>query len=88
MTRQRLPIGIQNFRRLRETGSYYVDKTPLIRQLIEQGDHYFLSRPRRFGKSLLLDTLRSLFSCDESAVPRGWTSIRTGTGPRRIRWCG
>ncbi len=66
MTRQRLPIGIQNFRRLRETGSYYVDKTPLIRQLIEQGDHYFLSRPRRFGKSLLLDTLGSLFACHKS----------------------
>ncbi len=65
MTRQRLPIGIQNFRRLRESGSYYVDKTPLIRQLVEQGDHYFLSRPRRFGKSLLLDTLGSLFACHE-----------------------
>ncbi len=65
MSRHRLPIGIQDFRRLRETGSYYVDKTPLIRDLVEQGDHYFLSRPRRFGKSLLLDTLRSLFACHE-----------------------
>ena len=65
MTRSRLPIGIQNFRRLRETGSYYVDKTPLIRALVEGGDHYFLSRPRRFGKSLLLDTLRSLFEGHE-----------------------
>ncbi len=65
MTRRRLPIGIQNFRRLRETGSYYVDKTALVRDLIEQGDHYFLSRPRRFGKSLLLDTLGSLFACQE-----------------------
>ncbi len=65
MTRRRLPIGIQNFRRLRETGSYYVDKTPLIRDLVEQSDHYFLSRPRRFGKSLLLDTLGSLFACHE-----------------------
>ncbi len=66
MTRQRLPIGIQYFRRLRETGSYYVDKTSLIRQLIEQGDYYFLSRPRRFGKSLLLDTLASLFEGQEA----------------------
>ncbi len=65
MSRRRLPIGIQDFRRLRETGSYYVDKTPLIRDLVEQGDHYFLSRPRRFGKSLLLDTLGSLFACHE-----------------------
>ncbi len=66
MTRQRLPIGIQNFQRLRETGSYYVDKTSLLRQLVEQGDYYFLSRPRRFGKSLLLDTLASLFEGQES----------------------
>ncbi|MCY4051425.1 MAG: AAA family ATPase, partial [Gammaproteobacteria bacterium] len=52
-----LPIGIQTFRRLREKGCYYVDKTPLIRQMIEEGDFYFLSRPRRFGKSLLVSTL-------------------------------
>ena len=65
MTRRRLPIGIQDFRRLRETDSYYVDKTALIRELVERSDHYFLSRPRRFGKSLLLDTLRSLFACHE-----------------------
>ncbi len=65
MTRRRLPIGIQDFRRLRETDSYYVDKTPLIRDLVERSDHCFLSRPRRFGKSLLLDTLRSLFECRE-----------------------
>ena len=62
----RLPLGIQNFRRLRETNSYYVDKTPLIRQLIAQGDHWFLSRPRRFGKSLLLDTMKSLFEGHQS----------------------
>ncbi len=65
MARRRLPLGIQDFRRLRETGSYYVDKTGFIRELVEQGDHYFLSRPRRFGKSLLLDTLKSLFECRE-----------------------
>ena len=62
----RLPIGIQDFRRLRETDCYYVDKTPLIRDLVERSDHCFLSRPRRFGKSLLLDTLRSLFECREA----------------------
>ena len=63
--RSRLPIGIQSFRRLRETGSYYVDKTPLIRDLVDQSDYYFLSRPRRFGKSLLLDTLGMLFEGHE-----------------------
>ncbi|MCY4153521.1 MAG: AAA family ATPase [Aestuariivita sp.] len=46
---------------MRDSGSYYVDKTPLIRDLIERGDHWFLSRPRRFGKSLLVDTLKALF---------------------------
>ncbi len=62
MIRQHLPLGIQNFGRLRETNSYYVDKTPLIRDLVERGDHWFLSRPRRFGKSLLLDTIKALFA--------------------------
>jgi len=62
MTRQRLPIGIQDFTTIRSEGFYYVDKTPLIRRLVEEGRHYFLSRPRRFGKSLLVDTLRALFT--------------------------
>jgi len=66
MTRHRLPIGIQNFARLRQTDSYYVDKTPLIRDLIERGDHWFLSRPRRFGKSLLVDTIKALFEGQET----------------------
>ena len=61
MDRHQLPIGIQDFRTIREGDFYYVDKTPLIRDLVEQGRFYFLSRPRRFGKSLLVDTLRSLF---------------------------
>ena len=59
--RLRLPIGIQTFREIREDGHYYVDKTPHILELIEGGKHYFLSRPRRFGKSLLLDTIKELF---------------------------
>ncbi len=58
---QRLPIGIQSFARLRETDGHYVDKTPLIRKLIDRSDHCFLSRPRRFGKSLLVDTIKALF---------------------------
>ncbi len=66
MTRHRLPIGIQSFARLRETDSYYVDKTPLIQELVEQGDHWFLSRPRRFGKSLLVDTIKALFEGQEA----------------------
>ncbi|MCY4137233.1 MAG: AAA family ATPase [Rhodobacteraceae bacterium] len=62
----RLPIGIQDFRTMREQDFYYVDKTPLVRQLVDDGRFYFLSRPRRFGKSLLLDTLRSLFAGHEA----------------------
>ena len=61
MARRRLPIGIQTFRKLRESNCYYVDKTPFALQLIDEGTYYFLSRPRRFGKSLFLDTLKELF---------------------------
>ncbi len=66
MTRQSLPIGIQDFTTIRHEGFYYVDKTPLIRRLVAEGRHYFLARPRRFGKSLLLDTLRALFAGEEA----------------------
>jgi hypothetical protein len=59
--KQNLPIGIQGFAKLREEGCYYVDKTPYALRLIREGGHYFLSRPRRFGKSLFLDTLKELF---------------------------
>ncbi len=65
MNRHQLPIGIQNFRRIREKGCYYVDKTVHVRRLVDMGDFYFLSRPRRFGKSLLVDTLRELFEGNE-----------------------
>ena len=65
MTHRQLPIGIQSFRRIREQDCYYIDKTPHLRRLIDRGDFYFLSRPRRFGKSLLVDTLRELFEGNE-----------------------
>ncbi len=61
----RLPIGIQSFREIREDGCHYVDKTPHIKRLVDSGKHYFLSRPRRFGKSLLLDTIQELFEGSE-----------------------
>ncbi len=51
------PIGIQSFDQIREDGYVYVDKTGLIYNLVTQGKTYFLSRPRRFGKSLLVSTL-------------------------------
>ena len=68
MVRRRLPIGIQTFRKLREQDCYYVDKTAYIERLLDEGKHYFLSRPRRFGKSLFLDTLKELFEGSEGAV--------------------
>ncbi len=55
------PIGIQNFEKLRKRGFFYVDKTALIYKLVETGSYYFLSRPRRFGKSLLISTLEAYF---------------------------
>ena len=63
--RRPLPIGYQSFSDLREEGCYYVDKTPLIRQMTDEGRYYFLPRPRRFGKSLLVDTLQELFEGNE-----------------------
>lgn len=56
----RYPVGIQSFKEIREGGYLYVDKTRYIRNLLK-GKYYFLSRPRRFGKSLLLSTLEAFF---------------------------
>ena len=55
------PVGIQDFPRIRERGMVYVDKTALIHRLANEGECYFLSRPRRFGKSLLISTLEAYF---------------------------
>ena len=65
-----LPIGIQNFAKLRSAGYLYVDKTARLMQLIQTGAWYFLARPRRFGKSLTLSTLDAMF--------RGETELFTG----------
>ena len=64
--RKKLPIGIQTFKEIREDNHYYVDKTHLALALANDGKHYFLSRPRRFGKSLFLDTLKELFEGNET----------------------
>ena len=55
------PVGIQNFEKLRKEGYFYVDKTALMYRLVTTGSYYFLSRPRRFGKSLLISTLEAYF---------------------------
>ena len=56
---------MQTFRELRERNCYYVDKTAYVARLLDEGKHYFLSRPRRFGKSLFLDTCKELFEGNE-----------------------
>ena len=66
MTRLKLPIGIQTFREIREEACYYADKTGFALRLIEQGKYYFLSRSRRFGKSLFVDTIAELFAGNEA----------------------
>lgn len=55
------PVGIQSFEKIREGGYCYIDKTSLIYSLVKSGQYYFLSRPRRFGKSLLISTLEAYF---------------------------
>ena len=78
MEKRRLPVGIQTFSRIREEGYYYVDKTGYARRLAEEGGgRFFLSRPRRFGKSLFVDTLKELYEGSERlfrglAVHEAW----------------
>ena len=60
---RRLPVGIQSFEEIRKEGYLYVDKTDIIWQLAQKGKKYnYLSRPRRFGKSVLVDTLEAYFT--------------------------
>ena len=59
--KRKYPVGVQSFESIRQGGYLYVDKTPLIYKMITEGKPYFLSRPRRFGKSLLISTLAAVF---------------------------
>lgn len=61
MKLKKLPIGISTLKTILQEDYLYVDKTDIAQHLIENGQYYFLSRPRRFGKSLFLDTLRTIF---------------------------
>ena len=69
---QKLPIGIQDFEKLREGNFIYVDKTKNIYELCSHGGYYFLSRPRRFGKSLLISTMKELFSGNKKLFKNLW----------------
>jgi len=61
MEKRNLPIGIQDFEEIRKNNYIYVDKTDLIYKLATEGKPYFLARPRRFGKSLLVSTMKAYF---------------------------
>jgi hypothetical protein len=83
---KKLPIGIQTFQNLIEEGYAYVDKTRFVAGIADQNKYYFLSRPRRFGKSLLLSTLRSAFEGRQELF-QGLFCTTIGTGRGRIPWC-
>ena len=65
MKLKKLPIGIATLKTILQEDYLYIDKTDLAQKLIEEGQYYFLSRPRRFGKSLFLDTLRTILDGDK-----------------------
>lgn len=69
---RKYPIGLQSFREIREGQFLYIDKTELIHDLVNSGKYYFLSRPRRFGKSLLVDTIEELFSGSKELFDGLW----------------
>ena len=61
MSNKIYPIGIQNFEKIRKDGYFYIDKTALMYQMVKTGSYYFLSRPRRFGKTLNMSMLKNFF---------------------------
>jgi hypothetical protein len=69
---QILPVGVQSFRKIREENLLYVDKTPQLAKLPGLGKYLFLSRPRRFGKSLMLSTLKEIYSGSEDLFKGLW----------------
>ncbi|MFK7981639.1 MAG: AAA family ATPase, partial [Saprospiraceae bacterium] len=70
--KQKLPIGIQHFKDIREQNYLYVDKTETIFRLTESGKYFFLSRPRRFGKSLTLSTIKALYKGQKELFDGLW----------------
>ncbi|WP_194847396.1 ATP-binding protein [Candidatus Neptunochlamydia vexilliferae] len=67
---KKLPIGIQNIREILEENQVYIDKTLFAKELIETGKYYFISRPRRFGKSLFLNTLKEILAGNRELFKR------------------
>ncbi len=81
---QKLPIGIQYFNRLREGNHIYVDKTEQVYQLINSGVFFFLARPRRFGKSLLISLLQHLFQGNRALFQGLWIEDKLDWQPRPV----
>jgi predicted AAA+ superfamily ATPase len=79
-----LPVGIQTFSELIENNYVYVDKTKEIHTMVTTGKIYFLSRPRRFGKSLLLSTLESLFKGEKETCLKVFIFMISGIGSSHI----
>ena len=78
MTEQFLPIGVQNFEKMRTNNFIYVDKTRYFYDMVRPGQgYYFLSRPRRFGKSLTISTLRCLFQGRKELFDNLWIAKNT-----------
>ena len=77
------PIGIQSFEKLRRGNYVYVDKTRQLFDLVENGASFFLSRPRRFGKSLLLSTLDALYRCERTLFTGLWIEDKWDWKTRR-----
>lgn len=67
-----LPLGLSDFEKIIKQDAVYADKTKQIYQIVSEGDYYFLSRPRRFGKSLLISTLQALFSGKKELFKKLW----------------
>ena len=91
MERKKLPVGIENFEEIRKEGFYYVDKTGLIRDLLNNwGKVNLFTRPRRFGKTLNMSMLKSFFEIGRRCLT-GWRSPKRQRCARRIwassRWC-
>jgi Predicted AAA-ATPase/PD-(D/E)XK nuclease superfamily len=83
---QELPIGVQSFPELRSGNYIYVDKTELCHRLISRGKYYFLSRPRRFGKSLLISTLNEIFTGNRQLFEGLWIHDKIDWEPRPVIW--
>lgn len=81
---KKLPIGIQDFPKLIQDKYLYVDKTEYYHRLITEGDYYFLSRPRRFGKSLLVTTLKAIFEGKRDLFEGLWIHGKVDWEPRPV----